>query len=165
MKKGIKFSLLFLLVTGFVACNGKGGSDNTAGENADTLTTRNEMGANAVGNIFIVPDSIWNDEAVRNDTTWTIRRLWTPEQEKLARLVMNTYMSNAEVVDGRLKFMLSREQFTDLGIPDLYYDFILQQIDAMNTLEENGFPMNGKTIADIWEEGKELIRQDFLEKQ
>ncbi|MDU1904606.1 MAG: hypothetical protein E6772_07475 [Dysgonomonas sp.] len=165
MRKITEYGILILLAPIVVSCKDVKSSEKQV-EVADTVIVEDVfVWPDSIENIFHIPDSIVANDSIMNDTTWRIRNIWTPEQKDLAKLVMKTFVENVEVVDDHLKFVISRDEFVALGIPEPYYDMLLQSLKNLNDARDTGFSWGSKTIADIWGEVKDNINKEFLIKK
>lgn len=137
MKKIIKNSLFIFLLIGFISCNGKR-DDTTQSNNKqeELLKLREDFEY-----VNLIPDS-----------------LRTPEQNTLLRLIVKTVTENMVIENKRFVFKLTREDVVNLGIPEPYYEVMVNNAIANNIFMDNATDSVSASMYKIWERDKDELR-------
>jgi|GEM_PF-2404089 len=166
MNKTLKCGIFPLAILAIVSCSkashnplSKSGSGNTH------AAAEPFVWPDSIQNIFLIPDSIsfWSTETVEDDGNWSVSKLWTPEQKELARLIVSTVIDNVKVKKDKLVLDIEREDFVAQGIPEPYYDFFIERLNSLNTLEEKGFDLRGRSMEEIWAGAQNSISKVLFE--
>lgn len=163
MGKTTQYTIFILFILIAVSCSDsvKKGGESTA---TDTIVLDDQfVWPDSIPNIFMIPDSILANDSLMNDSTWTIQKLWTEDQKQLAMLIMVTFIENVRMENGRLEFAISREEFRGLSIPEAYYDMLLQNLEELNRIGNDKSDASGKTLEELWLEGRDIILKNLLE--
>lgn len=148
MKKGLLFFII-LGLSSILGLRSKGGDG--------IIEQTNWQWPDSIVDILIVPDSL----LFRGDSINNPMDVYNPEQKKLALTLTSLMLEYTEVVDNRMIFNLSREEFLNSGIHEAYYDQLVFSCNFMNQMAANdtlGILGNQK---ERWEESKREISKQM----
>lgn len=112
----------------------------------------------SVKHLLLLPDSITHNDSIMSDPKFDITRYYTPEQKKLSREIMEVYVNHIDFEDGLLAVHISRDEFVGKGIPEVYYDELVQSIQDMNAFNKI-YRHSPDSVAAEWVRTKDEFRQ------
>lgn len=86
--------------------------------------------------------------------------LRTPEQNGLLLLLSKTILDNMVIENKRFVFKLSRENVIDLGIPEPYYELMLNNVTDFNIMLDNADSITINHYYQNWERDRERIKKE-----
>lgn len=137
----IKQSIFTLLIVGFMSCGMN--QDKSASENNDTQKDKYFELREDFEYVNFIPDS-----------------LRTPEQNGLVLLLIKTAEENIKVENKRFVLKLTKEEMIALGLPEPYYEVLLNNVTDFNLFMDNATDTVTANFYKDWDKRVNRMRKD-----